>query len=239
MKIEFIPYLDSAEKFYDPPIPAKKCIPDWFKKTEDIIEGEHTIGISNNNSSAPNTTMKKCVPFLDALTTGYMWCLPVDLEIRRNFQGKDYFFRWRTEGEFVNFHDQQQHPLLPEAINGEKFVMKWQFDYRIKTPKGYSTFFTHPLNRHDLPFRTFSGVVDTDEYIRPVQFPFQLLKFEGERMILEKGTPLCQFFPFARNNWESEKGQYSEELKRRTRFEFVSKIVSAYKSRYWTKKNYN
>jgi hypothetical protein len=60
--------------------------------------------------------------------------------------------------------------------------------------------FTHPLNRLDLPFRTLSGVVSSDQWTAGfVHFPAVWTdeSFEG---VLEAGTPVAQAFPVPREN---------------------------------------
>lgn len=234
--IEFIPYSDYTIKgIIDPPKSANRFIPDWYKKLNDKIQSsEHTGGLSVS-TNASNTTMKHCPPFLDALTTGYIWTAPSDILVYK--ENDNIFFRWRTEEVLITEHSKEQHETLPPAIHGSDFVLKWSFHFWIKTPPGYSTMFTHPFNRHDLPFRTFTGIVDTDRYMSPVQFPFQFLNVELPT-IIEKGTPLCQIFPFKRDNWNSKKNVYSKEYIDKINFDFHSKIIKAYKSRFWSKKNY-
>lgn len=233
-KIQFIEYNEQA-KYCKVPQPSNSFIPEWFKKMDTLIQGNKRRGLLNNIET-PNTTMKSCSPFLDALTTGYIWSAEADIEIKTI--DDSVFFNWRIETELVSEHSKDQHPILPPAFNGYDFVMKWAFHHIIKTPPGYSTFFTHPLNRNDLPFRTFSGIVDTDSYILPVQFPFQLMATNDFPIIIEKGTPLCQFFPFKRDNWSSEKISFNYENYKKTKIEYFSKIQKAYKSRYWNKKQY-
>lgn len=235
MDIEFVPCSEFAENILPKPLPASKFIPSWYSKMNLFINSEKTYGLSG---MASNTTMKACTPFLDALTFGYVWYLPVDLQIKKNYDGYDYYFTWRTPGDFITHHSYEQHPSLPAPINGSDGVSKFQFDFTIKTPPGYSTFFTHPINRHDLPFRTFSGVVDTDTYHLPVQFPFQLLNFEGDSLIIEKNTPVCQFFPFKRNGWKSKIGKYNEIEHRKKTFYFKSFIKRSYKNNFWHPKEF-
>ena len=183
-----------------PPSPAILNIPTWYKDTNLRIGGEQRDGLSDGNTQSPNTTVKGCSPFLDAFGFGYIYTLPLDVEIRDN--GKGYDFNWRAKGDFLTMHDRSQSPLTPPAIGGETEIVKWMNAFFIKTPPGYSCLFTHPLNRNELPFRTFSGVVDTDSYNLPVHFPFQLVSKE-KNFIIEKGTPICQIIPFKREDWKS------------------------------------
>lgn len=202
-----------------------------------FVNQDKSYGLSENGV-APNTTLKACTPFLDALSIGYIWYLPVDLEVRKNYKGYDRYFSWRTEGNFITHHSEEQHPTLPAAINGSSMVSKFQFDFVITTPPQYSTFFTHPINRNDLPFRTFSGVVDTDKYNLPVQFPFQLLDFDSDFIIIKKNTPVCQFFPFLRKNWKSEIEKYDEIDHKKNNFHFKSFIKRSYKNNFWSSKEF-
>jgi hypothetical protein len=100
--------------------------------------------------------------------------------------------------------------------------------------------FTHPLNRHDLPFRTFSGVVETDSYTLAVQFPFQFTKEleKGESYIIEKGTPVVQMVPIKRDSWEREKIEPNENEIKKNAFEYFSTISRSYKKNFWQKKEY-
>lgn len=237
MKIKFVPDSEFAEKFIDPPKPAKHYIPDWYKSTEFLIKGYDNYTLSTP-TGVPSATIKGCNPFLDGLTAGYVYCLPADLEIHKGAE-KLYTFHWRTENELVTEHSLEQHPKLPATFQGQNAVFKFYNEFVIETPPGYSTYFTHPVNRHNLPFRLFSGVVETDTYKNPVQFPFQLLNQTNEVTILKKGTPICQFFPFKRDSWRSEVGQYSEDYNRKNAFDYRSVIYRAYKKLHWVKKRFD
>ena len=233
-KIQFIPTSKFAERCLTPPIPAKKVLPQWYKDTPLIVEGGVDYPIANG---PPPTTLKACNPFLDALTSGYVFCLSNDLEIIN--QGNNNFtFRWGTANTVITDHTKVQHPLLPSPFNGSDSVFKFHNDFIIKTPKGYSTYFTHPVNQHDYPFRTLTGIVDTDTYMQTVHFPFQLLSLDKDITILETGTPLCYFIPFKRDSWKSETEKYDEELIQKTNFNYGSRIYRAYKSLHWVKKKF-
>ena len=59
-------------------------------------------------------------------------------------------------------------------------------------------FATHPVNRGDLPFRLLTGLVDADRFTDVgILFPAVWVDpaFEG---VLERGTPVAQCFPVAR-----------------------------------------
>jgi hypothetical protein len=67
------------------PEPIKTNIPDWFKKLE---------------HNYYNKTVKGCMPFLDALTAGYLIRMPQDLYIEHNIEkdGKrGTYMKWALE----------------------------------------------------------------------------------------------------------------------------------------------
>ena len=135
----------------------------------------------------------------------------------------------------VETHKTAQIKGMPMQKEFEEQPFKWNSPWLIKTPKGYSTLFTHPLNHFDLPFITMSGIVDTDSYTMPINFPFILRSdFEG---IIPKGTPIAQIIPIKRDSWLSEKLEYSEKSKFMLD-DLRSKLSRAYKERFWTKKEY-
>lgn len=235
-KIKFIPLTEEASTFHSPPMPAVSGLPDWYKKMAPYTSIDRSAGISTQNSKATNTTLKACTPFLDAMSMGYVYVAQADIEIRH--VAGQYVLRWRTDDVLVESHSTDQHPGMPPAYNGTDFAMKWECGFKIQTPPGYSTIYTHPINRHDLPFRTFSGVVDTDLYPLVVNFPFQLVGEPKDITIIEAGTPLCQMIPFRRENWVSAIGAYDPIQVKKDRYDFMSRIVRAYKSRYWHKKSF-
>src|SRR5688572_29959675 len=55
------------------PVPAKTVLPDWFRKLPPV---------DKQQTSATNSglTIKRCMPFLDAMTTG--WILPLAASVR-------------------------------------------------------------------------------------------------------------------------------------------------------------
>lgn len=238
MKIQFEPFDHETEILFERPQPSAKSIPEWYKKMPVHMDNEKITGLSKHGVAATNLTLKGCSPFLDAFTSGYMFVLPFDLEFR-NDPVKGVNIRWSTNINFIGTHGPDQTPGIPAPIGGTVNLLKWRPGWRAITPKGYSCLFTHPLNRHDLPFRTFSGVVDTDSYQLGVEFPFQLLNTIKEDIyILEAGTPICQMIPFKREDWKSSQVAFDEEANKKNVFKLKSKIVRSYKNQFWSKKSY-
>ena len=235
MKISFIPTSKFAEDCLTPPQPASKFVPEWYRNTPFLIEG---LDHYTHSGGGPPVTHKGCNPFMDSLTAGYVFCLSSDLEVINEGDGS-YSFHWNTPNTTITHHSKNQHPHLPSPFNGFNSVHKFHNDFIIKTPKGYSTYFTHPANQHDLPFRTLSGVVETDSYTQDaVHFPFQLLNLNDGVTILEKGTPVCQFIPFKREDWNHEVKKYDEDLMLKEKFKYLSRAYRAYKSLHWVKKKF-
>ena len=57
------------------PYASRKFIPDWFKAMPMRVGNEEKL-----NSS----TIKRCVPFLEAMTVGYIIPLAADIEFKTN-----------------------------------------------------------------------------------------------------------------------------------------------------------
>jgi len=215
---------------------SKLHIPEWYKKSPQKIEGLEKTFLMPHFPMATTSTYKKCSPFLDALTNGYIFSLTQDVEVTINDKGFP-FIMWRTDIlDPVTFHDNSQWEGLKYPENCYDFLYKWENYFSIKTPKGYSTLFTHPHNRYDLPFYTLSGIVDTDKYENPVHFPFFLKKdFVG---IIKAGTPLAQITFIKREKWFRIIKKYNEENIKKSRFNFFSTIERSYKNTIWQKKEY-
>ena len=178
-----------------PPKPAVKEVPEWYKNTPEYI-GEQGKKIINN--STPHT-IKKCIPVFDAITSGYILYTQVDIQVSR---ADDLpFYTWSDQSA-ISFHPIEQAPLHP--ARNEAPYPKWMNPYAIATPPGYSVLFTQPMHRESV-FTILDGIVDTDNYNVPVNFPFVLndVKWEG---IIPAGTPMAQLIPFKRESWEHNLG---------------------------------
>jgi hypothetical protein len=193
----------------------------------------------SNGSVLPTGTIKKCNPFLDAFQTGYTIKSPCDIEFTFS-EIEGYIYRWRVNN-FVPMSNHLPDQFSEELLNTKfaETAYKWHFNYVIKTPPGYSSLFTHPLNRSDLPFMTLSGVVDTDTYPLSVNLPFLLYKFEGSSLVIPEGTPIAQVIPIKRDDWKNSVEEYNENETKKNEFELTKHLVHSYKNKWWHRKSYN
>jgi len=220
------------------PAPKKVEIPDWYKKIpsyEDISGVPKGTMIVENNDI--NTTAKTCMPFLDSFTSGYTFNLWADIQIRQVNGGPR--ITWLHKEEELRQVESRSVPShMPVPVGFEPLIFSWWSHWGIKTPKGYSCLFTHPLNRSDLPFITTSGIMDTDEWGIWGNQPFYLQKgFEG---VIPAGTPIIHVLPFKRDDWRGVQDKTGKLMEwanyEKTRQN--SKFRGYYKNKYWKKKNY-
>ena len=234
MKINFLPTNEESSIIESYPKPSKKYIPDWYKKIPPFANNATKLSYPKDNGM-PNLTLKKCVPFLDALSLGYMVVLEEDVHVEI-IEGLPYI-RWRSSDEVISWHTADQFPGFPISNEYHKMVAKWSNRWVIKVPKNYSVLFSHPFNRMDLPFTTLSGFVSCDKYVMPVQYPFILKKgFEG---IIEAGTPVCQLTIIKNEPWETEVEKYNKQLAYKNSKSFFKSFVGSYKKNFWSKHSYD
>lgn len=170
-----------------PPVPAKEVMPDWFKRLP-------AVDPSKLSPTDNALTIKRCMPFIDALTTG--WILPLGATVRLEIRdgGTTVDAGWDFDRVMVSNHSSHQvvgHPRQPRPPC--KFHNYWT----IRTPPGWSCLFVPPLNRPNPVVEVVAGVVDTDAYASQVHFPFFAVAQDGI-YTLEKGAPLVQVIPFRR-----------------------------------------
>lgn len=162
------------------PVPAKTVLPSWFKK------------LPPDNGTL---TIKRCLPFLDAMTTG--WIIPLSMHVELEVEDGGRTIR-ASKNVTQHFPSQiDGHHQLPRA------PAKWLNPWKLRTPPGWSTLFVQPLNRESM-FECMAGIVDTDRLIsKPVNFPFFWTAPDGHYE-LQAGTPLVQAIPFQREPLDAE-----------------------------------
>jgi hypothetical protein len=171
------------------PVPARTVQPAWFRKLPGVDRDELT---ATNNG----LTVKRCVPFLDAMTLGWIVPLAATVRLEIGDEGRTVSAGWEFDREMVSHHNAGQTaggPWEPRP------TMKFHNPWAIRTPPGWSCLFVPPLNRPNGIFEVLSGFVDTDTYVAPVNFPFVALADDGVHT-LPKGTPLVQVIPYHRDD---------------------------------------
>ena len=210
--------------------PAKNHIPEWYKeiprwKNNEIFE----IG------KGFNVSVKHCMPFLESLTAGYMIVLSNDLYVKNN-NGVPYV-TWNISEFHPRWREEPVSPkLIPFGHHPVEYI--WQTGVANTVPVGYSMLFTHPLNRHDLPFTTLSAIIDGGFVMSTTgNIPFYIKEgFEG---IIPQGTPIVQIIPFRQENWFSKisKGLVKKGNEHGDK---TSLLISGwYKKTFWTRKKYD
>jgi|TARA_R110002012_G_scaffold212447_2_gene383539 hypothetical protein len=206
------------------PQPSSRVIPEEYKNLK-----RH----SKNNLHEP--TVKTCIPFLDSMSMGYMLFFDQDYVVDPVENDFSVTPANREQDDF-GFHKRAQLPKEWHKTTGEnagKFINKWL----IKTPPGYSCLFIHPMNRLEERWKIIEGVVDTDNYVNIINFPF-ILKKRNEQFLIKKGEPLVQVIPFKREPWKMWSGFYIEKLHAKTLNFLNSEWVDRYKKMFWNKKSF-
>jgi hypothetical protein len=203
-------------------------VPNWYKDTPEYLgdQGKKVI-----NGMTPHT-IKKCIPVFDAITAGYILYTQVDVQVIQ--EDNIPFYSWPDQNA-IGFHPVEQAPLHP--AKKETPYPKWQNPYAITTPPGYSILFTQPMHRESV-FTILDGIVDTDTYKAPVNFPFVLKdnKWEG---IIPAGTPMAQVIPFKRESWEHKIGSDKERIElAKVNGKLQSFFFNSYKLQFWSAKKY-
>jgi hypothetical protein len=230
----FLPLHQKIKNNISPPLPAKNFLPDWLKNMPRDLE------LPNRN---PIPTAKKCMPFVDSFISGYIQTLPCDVKL--SYVGK----RPGTNEDIINYEwagpykplssreETENRPLLFPKFDGYYHAeLQWDTFWEPETPFGYSTLYTHPSNRFDLPFHTMSGIIDTDSWSVTGPIPFLLKKgFEG---VIAKGTPIYQMHFIKRESWLSIPSDYDPKVEK-LQYEARSFFTGGYKKLFWKRKNFN
>lgn len=208
-------------------------IPFWLKSMPKY-NGNDSKFVYEHES---NLSAKNCLPFLETFTSGYVFTLPCDILVR-DMGGDIPRITW---GESIPFAPVMQrgnsaNSHIPNMEGYDTLAFNWMPIWSVITPPGYSCQFIHPINRIDLPFYTFGGILDTDNWGEAGAHPFFLKKgFEG---IIPKGTPTVQVIPFKRDDWQSQvkddmDGIYVKKIRERDAI-----LKGWYKKHAWSNKFY-
>ena len=205
------------------PVPAIKMAPDYFRNVK-----------PQSDSHPGNSTVKRCVPFIEALSFGFiipMWC---DVYVfARNGELKIDFPSGFMQAQTFETHASVQIPKHPLSRRPYGNVpMKWINPWVVETDPGVSCFFTSPLNHMETRFLLLDGVVDTDTYYNNVNLPFFWTGGDGE-FFIKKGTPLVQVIPFVREDSTLEIKKTDDARRTGVRAILGTKIKNNYRDELW------
>lgn len=230
VNVEWKPQNSYAEKHIPRPKPAKTFMPEWYKLRPPFQTGHHPQII---NTKA-NSTEKMCMPLMDSFSLGYIqeaWC---DIFVQNTNDGIEMYQANDAQSIFkIGEKSYAEGKICPSGYID--ISASWWTQWEPKTPNGWSTLYTHPLNQN-LPFYTMSGVIDTDQWWHGGSVPFFLREgFEG---VIPSGTPLYQIIFIKRENWKSTESEYKEDEMRSLYDSVFNKFYGGYKKLKWAKKNY-
>src|SRR5438105_4172845 len=130
------------------PYPASRAVPEWLKH------------LPMDHQGVP--TLKRCAPFLQAITAGYIIPIPYDIHFELTAAGE---LKILTAGTGISGQLPSQQAGTPFA---QERVIKIVSPWIVKTPPGYSALFTPLFNRYESPLIPMAGIVETDNYYLPV-----------------------------------------------------------------------
>ena len=169
-KIKFIAKQKYIYEFFERPYSAKQKYPEWLRKMPIFFSNKKVDDFGD-----PLETVKKCMPFYDAMIAGYHIPLPCDVWVDK--QNNDYKIQWSVDQfDLISRHYDGQMDDKMIHDDYDKMLFKFNNPWIIKTPKNWSCLFTHPIHQDDVPFKSFTGFVDTDKFPRPVGIPFIIKK---------------------------------------------------------------
>lgn len=231
MEIKFRAKNKNAFEIREHPVPASTMIPNWWKNMPPYSGENGKLQLS----PFPTVTAKKCFPLLDGITAGYIVTLWSDLFVEQSLT-EGPIVRWVVQEDVLKSWPWAQSSTY-EIPNGfDRTVFKYLHGWTIETPKGTSCLITHPIGYQNLPFRTLTGIIDTDVLKTWANSPFVIQKgFEG---IIEKGTPMFQVIPFRRDDWKATVDYLPDGEEYIRNEKLHTRIISSYGKFLRSKKNY-
>lgn len=184
-----IEFLCESENFnaIPPPLPASKVIPEWYKNLPPVDLGVYSAGVEG-------VTIKRCMPFMTAMTEGWIVFTPADIRVELSENGHRASTGQGYPVTLVEPHYPFQYAGAPF---GEKVILKIQTQWVLRTAPGWSALVTQPFNRPDNGIHPLTGIIDADTFTQQITPPLYFTREDG-LFTIPKGTPLVQVIPFKR-----------------------------------------
>lgn len=243
IEIEF-KIIEEFKDNYPHPVPAKKLVPDWYKKMSTHIDDHKSNGRFTEDASGieSNLTMKSCIPMRDVITSGYIIPLHMDMLVGKSGDENESFgighYNDYYPFKHVGTHPIRQiknSPLEKNAIDG--VLYKITNPWRVKTKPGYSCYFYSPYF-HENEFKIIPGIVDTDRY-HEINFPMVINMKRELPAVVKKGTPYVQVLPFKREQYSMKVSTFTEKEAQMKTSKMLGTIGNYYKDFFHVKKSYN
>jgi hypothetical protein len=214
MEISFLPSSKVVEEIVSPPKPAIDLIPQWYKN------------LSNTNRD----DLKKCMPFYDAMISGYIQESWSDIEIK--IKNNEPTINQNIHPRVVGIRDKKIK--INSFLYQKEFV--WIIPWVPVMPEGYSMLITTPANRLDLPFVCMSGIIDFDTFYHMPYGNAPFLVYSGFQGVIPKGTPMFQMIPVKREDWAA----YIQKHDNPKNIRYIMKKIffNKYRTHFWTPKKY-
>ena len=192
-----------------PPVPAGDILPGWYKK----LPATHSDLATIQDAAL---TVKRCLPFRDALRLGWILRLSADVRFEVSQDGKTVTDQHRMPFTMIESH----HPKQVAGSSWDRLMpLKFNIQWVVTTPPGWSMLYQPLLNRDNDQFEVASGVVDTDRYHNEINLPFVFkAAMHGKLFTLPKGTPLAQMIPIRRQRFRMDvRASTTDETRETTR----------------------
>ena len=226
--IEFIPSSKDVELNVPHPVPAKITIPEWYKSIDNI----DTFNLKFDTEGEMQKNVKMCVPFLDAMLTGYVQRTWSDIYITSDRDKINYKTSMSTQ--IIGHRNSVAIPIGKEYYDVE---FLWTVPWIPKLPKGYSLLTTNVMNDTSKPFTTLSGIVDSDNFYHSQNGNLPFYIKSGFTGIIPTGTPMFVMIPIKREVWESKILEYNDDVIKRNKSMYQN-FFGSYKNKFWIRKDY-
>jgi hypothetical protein len=225
--IEWIPASKEAELVVPCPKPARMYIPQWYKDVE-VMKSP----IFSDDGEIINKNIKNCMPFLDAMTHGYIQESWTDIYIESHGDSVKYYYP--VGPEILGHREPNSGFSYGQLFYPIEFV--WKEQWVPKLPNGYSVLYTSPLNNFDLPFRSLDAVIDSDQYYHEHKGQYPFYMYKGFSGVIPAGTPLFQIIPIKRSSWKSSSQPFNKDFNFISQNNIRKKLFNSYKKQFWQRK---
>ena len=209
---------------------AKSFIPDWYKRAESSF-------IDHRNGQESDSGLKRCIPYLDVMMSGYMLVTPFDIYVSKLEDGS-VSIGWNGPEDMADSFDVrpvEQGRTIPRPEGFEDTLISFSSKWGWKLPRGYSALVCPPFNRTDLPFYPTAGIIDSDKFWANGSIPMFIKK--GVTGLIPAGTPIAQLIPIKRDSWKMLTNN-ALELEFSLQGGEARNKETNYKKKYWVRKDY-